>query len=172
MKIEDNKNGSNPNTDNENESLPDLKTIWECNKIIRLSTHWNCGWCQRSFSQFNENRALHHCSKINFPSPVGIGTCEAQIPSNYLQQYQKMAKKKIDSIQKKKRSQAHLSHNISSTNERISQQLFLQKTKRFKSDSSKDSGRLSDISDESPTPQVCLSRPNFVQKTLKSGRPN
>ena len=106
MKIEENKNGSNPNTDNENESLPDLKTIWECDKIIRLSTHWNCGWCQRSFSQFNENRALHHCSKINFPSPVGIGTCKAQIPSNYLQQYQKMAKKKL--IQYKRKSKVKL----------------------------------------------------------------
>ena len=100
------KYSSNPNTDNENESLPDLKTIWECDKIIRLSTQWNCGWCGRQFSQFNENRALHHCSKINFPSPVGIGTCEAQIPSNYLQQYQKMAKKKL--IQYKRKSKVKL----------------------------------------------------------------
>ena len=171
MTIEVKINNNNLDPDNENQSLPDLKTIWECNKITRIpsSFKWCCGWCNRLFSQFNKNRALHHCSRINFPSSVGIGTCKAQIPYNYLEQYKKMAKNKIDLMQNKKRAQSDLSYNISSTNERISQELSIQKSKRFKNNTkccilstkSRESSKLSDLSEDSlPSPS------SLVQTTL------
>ena len=131
MTIEDKKYSTNLDPDNENKSLPDLKTIWECNKIIKLSSQWSfVGIVVGHFLSLMRTEHFIIAPRLTFHNKLALALIKHRFHPTILSNIRRWLRKNC--FDAKKRGQVDLSHNISSTNERISQQLCLQKSNRLK----------------------------------------
>jgi len=77
--------------------LPDLKSIWDDDKIEKLvdscgTKQWKCHWCSTVFSQWNTCKALEHVTKKE--KGGDIRACTGNIDWEYKQHYIALTKKK------------------------------------------------------------------------------